>query len=71
MVVAQLKKILNHVEDDAPVLIEYMTSRHEYVTEFAMGVRIDVDMDDDDLNEEGEPAEYPALVILGITEDLD
>ena len=40
MTVKQLKLVLDSLDEDTAVMIEYMPRRHEYVTEFAVGVRI-------------------------------
>ena len=57
MTVKQLKTVLDNIDDDNVVMIEYMPRRHEYITELAVGVRI---TDDD------------SITILGVTEiDID
>jgi len=40
MTVKQLRTVLENLDDDDAVMIEYMPRRHEYITEFAVGVRI-------------------------------
>ena len=57
MTVKQLKLVLDNLDEDTAVMIEYMPRRHEYITEYAVGVRI---TDDD------------TITIFGVTElDLD
>jgi hypothetical protein len=57
MTVKQLRTVLENLDDDDAVMIEYMPRRHEYITEFAVGVRI---TDDE------------TVTIFGVTElDLD
>ena len=53
MTVKQLRTVLENLDDDDAVMIEYMPRRHEYITELAVGVRI---TDDD------------SITILGVTE---
>ena len=55
MTVASLIDILSKLPQDIDVMIEYMPRRHEYITEFAIGVRADEDK----------------AVILGITDTFD
>jgi len=39
MLVSELKKILDCLDDDAPVSFEYIPRPHEYVVEPVLGVR--------------------------------
>jgi len=56
MTVGQLKLVLGNLDDDTAVMIEYMPRRDEYITEYAVGVRIEDD----------------TITIFGVTElDLD
>lgn len=44
MTVGQLKTVLSSIQDeDAAVMIEYTPQPYEYITEFAVGVRIEDD----------------------------
>ena len=52
MKVAELKKILETLEEDSDVLIEYTPRRHEYIAEHIFGVR----------------AEENTVYILGVTD---
>ena len=40
MLVGQLKLILENINDDAVVMIEYSPAQDEYITEYTSGVRI-------------------------------
>lgn len=57
MTVGQLKTVLSSIQDeDAAVMIEYTPQPHEYIAEFAIGVRLEDD----------------TVTIFGVTElDLD
>lgn len=55
MLVKDLKRILEHQNDDAEVMIEYTPRRHEYITEVLLGARCTSDV----------------VVLLGITELCD
>ena len=39
MLVCELKKILERLDDNAPILFEYVPRPHEYVVESILGVR--------------------------------
>lgn len=43
MTVGQLRSILEHYDDEDAVLIEYMPWPHEYIAEYAIGVRLEDD----------------------------
>lgn len=55
MTVKDVKRILEHQNDDAEVMIEYTPRRHEYITEVMLGVR----------------ATENLVVFLGVTELCD
>lgn len=43
MTVGQLRSIIEHYDDEDAVLIEYMPRPHEYIAEYAIGVRLEDD----------------------------